>query len=1655
MQYSLLSLDRAFVVMKKSFAIVACFLLPFLSLRAQSFDYGNDWYRGIANQNFIKLIVDSDGIYRVSKQDLLAAGFDLSGVNPDNLSLIYRGQEVPMYISKANGELGYLEFFGRRNDGRVDSLMYRDPVTGLHRGNLSPNKHLSLFTDESAYFLTWGNQPSAGRYFSNFDPTYTLYSPEQFFRYEAYQEYKPGEPGTEYVRGGGGQFDSFYTLNSDYVTGEGYMRKGNFSFGSPATITIETPSPANSGNPIDINARVFGRSNSPHFFKLSLNGDDANPVVDTTINISSVYVHTYKRSYNALLSASNDLTFQALRAPTDNNNICWASITYDRQPQMDGDSAFWIKDWEKATKGYLQLGSANGNDTVIVYDLRNRFRNIGLIENGTAKVIIQNFPGKRDLWLGTDQSIRTPRIEESRLDKLFDPSRGTEYVIIANRGLQSSAEAYSQYRDTSSAIDLNSQVVYVDEIYDEYGYGSVTPWAIKRFCKDALDNWTVKPRYFLLWGKGRFLTRGYEGQTTVPTFGYPATDYEFISHFDANSSEIKPEAAIGRVNLFDNDEGMAYLDKVNEYEHTPWQFWMKEGVFLGGGGTEGEQNAIGSSFNYMIDIFDNVPYGGKPHYFQKRTASILLNPTTASYHDEIDGGVSVIHFFGHSTSNIQDISIREAREYTNNSRYPLMVAMGCYGGDFTTAGPSFGERWIVQPKRGAIGYLANSSAGYLNPLRDYAKVLYARLWDQQLGQPIGDVLRQTLAVYTDSLIGIQYRNHGRQLNLQGDPAVILYNPQKPDLAIDGTSIFFTPENFTAQDDSFRINVIVENRGLVTEDSFRMTIRQRLPNGNFFDHPDRIYPMVRYKDTLSVMLDNPVGNQLTGQNIFEVTVDAGNKIDEYLETNNRVNIDKVVPGNIPAILSPPEFAIVGENQVSLQASAFFMTREDNVGYIFEIDTTHLFNSPLKANSGLISGSATFVSWDIPFPLVDSTVYFWRVRLSNVSPVVWGESSFKYINNKTGWAQSKLNQFVKNDNFRVQIDEIQQQWDFTDFAIEYESFTRPNGGFVYSINGSLAEDLALNGISQSGVAFVVIDQYSLQPTLVQHNYGEIGFARSPENLYQLTDALNNMNFGDYVIVGSHFNARVHEWSQEVFDALAEVGASSNLELLGDGDPFILMGRKGYPNSAIEVYSPNTVDKLLINNLLLTNFTQGEVFSPRVGPALSWETVFWDWESLDPLPDEDSRLSIYAVRADGSDSLYRANLDRGNYDLTGLDASRFPYLRLGVQLKDSVRRTAPQLDNWHVLYETAPDAVVDPLSNFAFQSDTLWEGQDIFLQMGARNISDINMDSVDVLISLERADRSRLILDTLRIAPLIANGPSIEFEYGFNTLEKELDGDVLLLVEINPGAEQAEQHYFNNLYIQPFHVIVDRMNPLLDVTFDGKHIIDGDYVSPQPEIIIEINDENPFIAVEDSNAFELYFKRGTTAATSYERIFLSESESRVEHVPAQLPDNKARLYFYPGKNFKLPNGDYSLRVQGRDQKGNASGQGENFYEITFRVENESSITDVLNYPNPFSTSTRFVYTLTGAEIPEVFQLHIYTISGKMVKVIDLVELGEATIGQHITQYAWDGTDEYGQPLANGVYIYKVVMKMTNPTTEMNVRNEDTEQYFRNGWGKMYIMR
>ena len=162
--------------------------------------------------------------------------------------------------------------------------------------------------------------------------------------------------------------------------------------------------------------------------------------------------------------------------------------------------------------------------------------------------------------------------------------------------------------------------------------------------------------------------------------------------------------------------------------------------------------------------------------------------------------------------------------------------------------------------------------------------------------------------------------------------------------------------------------------------------------------------------------------------------------------------------------------------------------------------------------------------------------------------------------------------------------------------------------------------------------------------------------------------------------------------------------------------------------------------------------------------------------------------------------------------------------------------------------------------------------------------------------------------------------------------------------------------------------------------------------------------------------------------------ESDFKLEYKPAKLMDGK-----------------YMMEVRARDAAGVASGMSP--YRISFEVVSEASVTNFYPFPNPFSTKTNFIFTLTGSTIPEHMKIQILTVTGKVVREIMKEELGPLRIGNNKTEYAWDGTDAYGDKLANGVYLYRVVMSRIDE--EMKHRNTFGDSAFKNGYGKLYILR
>jgi hypothetical protein len=105
----------------------------------------------------------------------------------------------------------------------------------------------------------------------------------------------------------------------------------------------------------------------------------------------------------------------------------------------------------------------------------------------------------------------------------------------------------------------------------------------------------------------------------------------------------------------------------------------------------------------------------------------------------------------------------------------------------------------------------------------------------------------------------------------------------------------------------------------------------------------------------------------------------------------------------------------------------------------------------------------------------------------------------------------------------------------------------------------------------------------------------------------------------------------------------------------------------------------------------------------------------------------------------------------------------------------------------------------------------------------------------------------------------------------------------------------------------------------------------------------------------------------------------------------------------------------------------------EIQFVVVGNESITltNVLNYPNPFVNYTEFWFSHNRPYEPLEVQVQVLTVTGKVVWTRNQIVTNEGFLSKEIT---WDGKDDFGNKIGKGVYVYKLTVKsnLTNSKTE-----------------------
>ena len=136
--------------------------------------------------------------------------------------------------------------------------------------------------------------------------------------------------------------------------------------------------------------------------------------------------------------------------------------------------------------------------------------------------------------------------------------------------------------------------------------------------------------------------------------------------------------------------------------------------------------------------------------------------------------------------------------------------------------------------------------------------------------------------------------------------------------------------------------------------------------------------------------------------------------------------------------------------------------------------------------------------------------------------------------------------------------------------------------------------------------------------------------------------------------------------------------------------------------------------------------------------------------------------------------------------------------------------------------------------------------------------------------------------------------------------------------------------------------------------------------------------------------------------------------DYYEANLNDYTRGEVHYP--TYNLADGKHTLSVKAWDSYNNSA---EDYTEFIVASSADMALSHVLNYPNPFTTQTEFMFETNKPGLPMHVKVQVFTVSGVLIKTLqtDLIPEGFRVDGLY-----WDGTDDFGDKIGKGVYIYKV---------------------------------
>ena len=1532
---------------------------------------------------YLKIAVATDGIYRLHGNALAPWIPSLGSIDASMFHLYNKGKEVPIRIEDggdgilSGGE--FIEFVGSRNYGNPN---YRMAPTGVQENPL----FLDRYSDTSFYWLTWSGM--SGKRVDSLNLSGSTGDTLRWFTEAVHIEQDASLQfvGTDLV------------LHQDPAWLPGDIWSWGFLDVNQSFNAMFVASDiVLGGPPTQIYARYssWGAQSgiSPaHRTSIHLNGSGS--LATDSLDAFQHKLTQASASASLLQNGTNTISLQSLPTPSSVNRLIidWFDVEYPRLLNAPNDSLiFAFKSIGSREMRTIEI-SGLSTSFVEIYKLAEvPYRILPSSVEGTGPFTIRiiDTVGNGDRYvLAHGSQTGVPRILQSgAMANLRDPQLGADYLLITSKGFSTPAVQYASLIEAT--YNLSTQVVFVEDVFDEFGYGYPTPESLREFLQATSIHWqSPMPSFVLLAGDGNYDFKNVTAvpdpskreRNIIPGLGYPVSD-PLLAVF---GSIPIPQMHVGRIPISSEQEFMEFHNRVTTYVSQANDDWNKRYILFSGGDVN-NLNQISSFKAVNSQIADTyirpAPVGGVSTQFYKTVSPPSdYGPFTSDEVNElIDQGAIAINYIGHSGTQTWDNGIADPGQLQNGrGRYTIILDVGCSTGKFAEPSiKSFSEMFILGQTGSAIAYIGNSALGFVSvaqslPQEFFKAVLVDSITTIGEAHLLAKIRRANASGGPNSLLN---RVMLLTNTLIGDPAVKLAVPFRPNLQIHSSGIQTTTQAPTDDQDDVEISVIYANTGSVVDD----TLQLRFHSAYAQTQADSIVmrPIPLFSDTVRMRY---AIRDLAGDHALSVFLNENAEIDEIDYVNNQAATQLVV-GSTAIRLFSPQYSY----ETSLRELTFLNPQRSVPGgqVVLEVDTGAGFQNPQRFYAPLSGVQARFDLQALAF----EKAFPWRARISGDTRP-WLEGVVKFGSqspyrwhpiDSTVWLAHEFQnaRFEAGNGFRLGEQMVH---------IKATSSGFDEGRFA---------SIEINGINVVGNTFArghhvaVLDSgdYSL---ISVRSFDVLESSAQAESLRVFLESLPPGN----IVVDAISDEGSSNLSVAVKNAIKALG-STKIDSVGFRDSWAIIGRKGAaPGTVPERYVPRYGGRAIIETVFVFPLTQAKVVSPFIGPAGAWGDV--TVASATP-PGTSLFVDLVGVQRNGEVDTLLMGVAGPSIPLGSVSAKQYPALRLIARMETDQRGISPTLQDWAIELDQPAELVINE-QIAAVSADTVLRGDPFGVFVGAVNAGLTSADSVQ--LSLRRISGAALENISSFVIPEIQPGASVSSLQSVQT--SGLSGLQTFVIQADSQQSVPEIHRSNNIYSFQVFVAEDSVAPLFDITFDGLRVFDNDYVRPEPEIRILIRDNSP-LPITDPNSVVLKLNnRRITLGSSPDSLF--ETLTGAE---------KAGVTFRPS----LAKGEHLLSVQVLDASGNPADTME--YDIRFKVETDLRLLQVYNFPNPFSTETAFTFHLTGLRMPDELTLRVYTTAGRMVYERKLLP-GEVNIG--FNRIPWDGRDQNGDAVANGVYFYKV---------------------------------